>query len=203
MDIELRNDRIPRNPFDRQFLDMCLCVYQYKLIQVYMYTSLPNHSIEMKFTRFLVNCNMYTDFKKKKLLSINALSTSLFYGARMRAFGSCSSNIAISRHWVSQNGDQRRGEFHKLRMYIGPPVLAVSGHFNSVHLVVILLHKLTLLDVKELKIHLELNTFSWIQLSEEPLRAIFDLDEYLTAIRTLFYPVTTASYPATVQMCSV
>ena len=22
MDIELRNDRIPRNPFDRQFLDM-------------------------------------------------------------------------------------------------------------------------------------------------------------------------------------
>ena len=23
MDIELRNDRIPRNPFDRQFLDMC------------------------------------------------------------------------------------------------------------------------------------------------------------------------------------
>ena len=44
MDIELRNDRIPRNPFDRQFLDMIKEGTYEKIIRPSMMFSTVEHS---------------------------------------------------------------------------------------------------------------------------------------------------------------
>ena len=44
MDIELRNDRIPRNPFDRQFLDMDMAESEALSEEDFIHTSFYTHA---------------------------------------------------------------------------------------------------------------------------------------------------------------
>ena len=55
MDIELRNDRIPRNPFDRQFLDMLRSIWP--LLHVIMCVVIQSENSLINEAEFICGSN--------------------------------------------------------------------------------------------------------------------------------------------------